>query len=493
MLRLLFLSLALCAACSLLSCGRQSVVPDAAPPAAGPQAGLAGALPALEALAYPTQPARHVSATTFELLDNAPLYMSSSGASYSPGQLDLNPFVAGEGYAWAIFPLYGFPGDKSIYPVSYALTASGACWVGYANYIVDHWQFTETLDANPVSYASGADLLSPAGVHYVALIASEEAVTATGLLLTASGDLQDAPVAVLNVLSQVVAGMPADFSALGSSPGGSAFESITFDWGDSSPDTVITDPTQEVQHTYTNTGNRTVKLTVSNVNTQSASTQQAVTVGNPMRELLLVYNADIPEDLDLANYYASPRTGRAVDPEYILGIHPTEEGRSGSDHLGELPGHDPRSDQSLPRLQIRRSRTGIKYILLCKGIPLKIYGENQFTFDNLIPGHTTSPLVSYSIVSPRSTATCACCTTTSIRSDACTTARPTWTLLAHRVLLERQRQLHAPIQYKVTWVDYSDIVAPYTIVQYTLKLPCWAIKRLFLRQRQADDRPFACG
>jgi uncharacterized protein (TIGR03790 family) len=374
--RLLCTFLALMAACTLVSCGRQSVVPGPPPPqAAGPQAELASALPGVNELAYPTQPARHISATSFELLDSAPINMSSSGVAYSPGQLQLNPFVASEGFAWAIFAVYGFPVDKSVYPLSYSLTASEACWVGYANYAHDHWQFTLTPDGDPVDYASGADLLSPAGVHYIAVIATEAPLTATSLVLTTSGDLADAPTAVLNVLSQTVAGMPADFSALGSSPGGAPFDTLTFDWGDSTEDTVITDPTQEVQHTFASMGNRMVKLTVANTNAQTAFVQQSVTIANPMRELLLVYNADIPEDLDLANYYASPRTGRAVDPAYILGIHPVAE--VNPEEITRQNYIDTIREPIKAFIDASTFKSSLKYILLCKGVPYKIPGGND--------------------------------------------------------------------------------------------------------------------
>lgn len=375
MLRVLYLAFALIAVCTVLSCGQHSAAPGPALPQAGAPAPLALALPAPHDLAYPAHPPRQVSATAYELLANPPLYASSSGATFGPGVLSLDPAVAGDGLAWAIYPLYGFPADKSIYPASYSLTASTGCWIGYANYVHDHWQFTETLDANPVVYTDGTELLSPALVHYLAVIACDEAITATSLLLNTSADLPDPPVAVLSVLSRTVLGVPAYFSALGSSPGAAPLDAITFNWGDGTPDTVITDPAQEVEHTYTSTGVFTVKLTVSNTNLQSGKMSEPVGIVEPMRELLLVYNADIPEDLDLANYYASSRTGRAIDPAYILGITPEVAG-------------DPETISREKYAETIREpikayldanptiKNNAKYILLCKGIPHKIPGTN---------------------------------------------------------------------------------------------------------------------
>jgi uncharacterized protein (TIGR03790 family) len=375
MTRLLLALLTVCAAVALLSCGNVSAPPTHPGGAeAGRDAGLAQSLPALESLPYPHAPLRRASDAAYELLDNPPVLQATGGVTYMPGQVSLDPAAAG-GLAWAVFALNGFPVDHATYPTAVEIVPSAPCWIGYSDYSRARWGFIEALGPNSSPYTDGTQLISPAGVHYVAVIAQAGQVTVMSLRVNTNASLPEAPVAVLNVLSQVVVGLPATFSATGSTPGTGTFQSITYDWGDGTGPDVVADPTQEVQHTYSATGIKTVLLTVLTDQSLSDTDQKDIDVGTPMRDLLLVYNADIPEDLDLANYYASPRTGRAVDPAYILGIHPmaaaNPEEIARSDYNSSI------RDPIKAFIDASTFKNTLKYIVLCKGIPHKIQGTSS--------------------------------------------------------------------------------------------------------------------
>jgi uncharacterized protein (TIGR03790 family) len=152
-------------------------------------------------------------------------------------------------------------------------------------------------------------------------------------------------------------------------------ESVTFHWGDGTPDDVALDPTQVVTHTYATAGAKSLRLTVRNDRLLSDAAQAQVLVAPAMRDLLLVYDADSPDDVDLAGYYASPVTGRAVDPAYVLGIHPTEAADPEQITRGnyELTIRDPIK----AFIDAGGFKDTLKYILLCKGIPHKIPGLDQ--------------------------------------------------------------------------------------------------------------------
>jgi uncharacterized protein (TIGR03790 family) len=428
---------------------------------------LAQGLPGVNSLPYPAA-VRRASATGYELLGEAPVKQSSAGVSSAPGLLMLDPAATAEGFAWAIFALNGFPTDHSIYPTGFNVTTDAGCWIAYSDYAKGHWDFYQATESGGQTYADGAQLISPAGAHYVAVIAvSPVACTVTSLQVSTSAELPEAPVAVLNAPPKMAQSIPADFSALGSTPGSGVFTSIVYHWGDGAADDTVTDPSQVVQHTFATTGPQTITLTVTTDQTLSDTDEKQVTAIPAMRELLLVYNDAIPEDLDLANYYASPVTGRAVDPEYILGIHPTAEADpeviTWANYLSTI--RDPIKAYLDANTNIKN---GIKYILLCKGVPYKIYGENQFNAGQINTEDASSPLISLSSFS-------------SVDSDLCllyndydrvgwmySGAKADYMGFSGSGFYLKGSSAFTPNTFKVSWVDYNDTTAPYTFLEYTL-------------------------
>lgn len=338
---------------------------------------MAQALPGLSSLPVPVVPARHVSSRRFELLDLPPVVQSTLGVAHAPGQVVLDPAATPDGLAWAVFALHGFPPDHAIHPTDFGVASDTGCWVAVSDFGAGEWRFSREAGGDH-PHEDGAQLISPAHVHYVALLAvapSPPTTTVTRLEVSTSADLPLAPVVVLNVPHKLVDGFPGAFSALGSTPGTGTIESVTFHWGDGTPDDVVPDPTQVVTHTYATAGAKSLRVTVRNDQLLLDTGETQVQVAPAMRDLLLVYNADVPADLDLAGYYASPVTGRAVDPAYVLGIHPA---------VAADPQQITRSnyeatirDPIKAFLDASTFKDTVKYILLCKGIPHKIPGADQ--------------------------------------------------------------------------------------------------------------------
>lgn len=108
-------------------------------------------------------------------------------------------------------------------------------------------------------------------------------------------------------------------------------------------------------------------------------TTTAVVPGGDFRELLIIYNSDIPEDLALANYYGSAETGRGIDPEYRLGLALGADGGQliSRENYGLLI-RDPLIAflDSHPEIE-----ANLKYLLLMKGVPHQIDG-----FEDLVAG-----------------------------------------------------------------------------------------------------------
>lgn len=104
-------------------------------------------------------------------------------------------------------------------------------------------------------------------------------------------------------------------------------------------------------------------------------TTTAVVPGGDFRELLIIYNSDIPADLELANYYGSAETGRGIDPEYRLGLALGADGAQliSRENYGQLI-RDPLIAflDSHPAIE-----SNIKYLLLMKGVPHQIDGEED--------------------------------------------------------------------------------------------------------------------
>lgn len=132
-----------------------------------------------------------------------------------------------------------------------------------------------------------------------------------------------APVAVLNVeagdhYETYAIAFDADGS---SSPDGAELVGFTYDWDDGTP-AEAAPPPGEATHTYAapHPGGVTVKLTVTDEYGAEGVAQAVVPVLALRRDVLVIYNSNSADDLEIANYYASPETGRAIHPSCVHGM-----------------------------------------------------------------------------------------------------------------------------------------------------------------------------
>ena len=427
-------------------------------------------LPELSTLPLPETTVRAASDVQYELLLTTPLATSDgNSAQYTSGQLTLDPTL-GDGLAWAIFGLSGFPTDGTIYPLLVKVERDNPVWFGFSDYERGAWQLERLAFGSQLGIEDGARLINSAGATYVAVLAyglpleltqltlsvnstlpgaptavlnipahivqgaeaqfhatgsdpgdglfeefiydfgdgsdpatataPEEIVTHTYeiagpviIVLTVRNDLNRTaydsdlvtieepapPTAVLNVPPQVVLGYEAEFSATGSSPGDGEFTEFVYDFDDGSPVVTVYDPDEVVSHEFTSVSQRNVSLTVhSDLSLQDTDTVP-VQVTEPFRELLIVYNSDIAESQDLAEYYASPNTGRAIDPNYMLGlaIGTNETNLIRANYRSLI------RDPLITFLDANPTiKNGINYIVLMKGVPFKITDEGRGAVDS---------------------------------------------------------------------------------------------------------------
>jgi len=208
------------------------------------------------------------------------------------------------------------------------------------------------------------------------------------LAITTDNDLPGSPVAVLNVPDLISEGIQVEFDAVGSNGGDGNITEIYWDFGDEGGN-VTYDPATVVYHTYLETGTYNVSIEVHNdlERVGFASEEVQVESYDYVQDLLIIYNSDMPEDLDLVNYYSSPTTGRGIDPDYRLGLPlGAEAGVEISITTFETDILPP-IKAFLDDVANAEIKANIKYLLLMKGVPYKIKGENEF--DIYLSTHST--------------------------------------------------------------------------------------------------------
>ena len=314
------------------------------------------------------------SATSLDLLASAPLLQADTGVTYNPGYLYLDSSV--ESPSWAIFRISGLGTDGSVYPVSVDINNSAVLWLGVSNYERGTWQFSKVGMASHYELTGGAHLVNQdSGNAYILVLASDTIPDVYSLSANLNTDPPGVPTAQVNLLGMAVTEWPASFDAQGSLPGGGGFTEFVYTFDGGSEQTT-TAPDAQVQHEFTTTGTHAVSLTVHNDLGNQHTVQLNVEVGEPNRDLLVVYNSDIPEDLDLADYYMSPKTGRGIDPQHKrglpLGAYSATILRADFEATIRAPLHQFIVD--IPAIGGK-----VKYLLLLKGIPHQIPGANELS------------------------------------------------------------------------------------------------------------------
>lgn len=318
-----------------------------------------------------------VTPTEYDLLLIDPILASPAGTIQGGDMLSLDPAANG-GTAWAIYALPGFPTDGSIVPTAVTVNKGlPEVWIALSNFAADSWDFKQYLFTGSKPLDNGAELLSETGMMYVAVIAAKSAVDVNSVTVTTSDELPGAPLAVINAPDRILEGFEATFDAVGSTSGDGDFTELvwTFDGGSQQS---TDDPATEVTHTFATAGPHTVGLTVKNdlARTSHADLPLTVEEVNWVTDLLIVYNSDMPEDLDLVEYYSSPFTGRSIDPSYRLGL---PLGESAAETISRDNYGAQIRDPIISFLDDPANseiKSNVKYLLLTKGVPYKIPGTN---------------------------------------------------------------------------------------------------------------------
>jgi uncharacterized protein (TIGR03790 family) len=365
----------------LAACGRDNTEPVQPKPHA------LGMLPSvweLPALSY-GQPLAHFSHSSSALSPNA---LSENAIAFNAlasnamvhnsvaGTAQLGP-AAGE-LAWGIFGVAGFPTDGSVSVSQVFIEQSKPCWVAFSDFGSGKWEVQPSPASGSLTPVS-SDLISAGGVFYIAILGFSGPDNLTGeslvssLKVETSAALPSAPTPSLTTISatgKLAAGVPSYFNASGSDPGtGASFANITYEWNDGSPSETSANPLDEVNHIWSTAGEHAVSLTVASDAGRSVTRNFTVTLTQPERSLLLVYNSDIPESVDLAAYYASSRNGRLIDPTYILGL---PMGTDADSDFDRATYNALIRDPIKAHLDASSYKASIKYILLCKGVPHRI-------------------------------------------------------------------------------------------------------------------------
>lgn len=316
----------------------------------------------------------------YNLLLVDPILASPAGTIQDGDVLSLDP-AANDGMAWAIYALPGFPIDGSIMPTAVAVDKTmPEVWVALSNYSSSGWEFKQFVFGGVTPLESGAELFSDTGVMHVAVIGAKTAVDVYSVKVTTSEELPGAPVAVINAPDRILEGFEATFGALGSTSGDGDFSELvwTFDGGSQQ---TTDDPATEVTHTFATAGLHTVGLTVKNDLARVGHTDLPVDVEaiNWVTDVLVVYNSDIPESEDLALYYASPLTGRAIPGENVLGLPmETNDTAISRPNYGDLI-REPIKSYLDANSDIKDS---ILYIVLMKGVPYQINTDSNSAVDS---------------------------------------------------------------------------------------------------------------
>ena len=161
------------------------------------------------------------------------------------------------------------------------------------------------------------------------------------------------------------------------SPDGAELVRFTWNWGDGN-DPEEAAPPGATAHTFDtpNPSGFTVTLTVEDEYGAEGTAQVVVPVLALRRDVLVVFNSNSADDEEIANYYASIETGRAIHADYVLGL-PLSTNEAISRDYYDNNIRDPVKDY----LNASGLKNTIHYIVTTKDVPLTILGENEGNFD----------------------------------------------------------------------------------------------------------------
>ena len=158
-----------------------------------------------------------------------------------------------------------------------------------------------------------------------------------------------------------------------------------WDFGDGSAPENTPDPV--AYHTaWPSAGLYTVTLTVVDGDGNlSLPYTKDVEVIQGRTDLLVVYNSnEAVADMsrEIADYYADPVTGRGIDPTYVVGFDWDDPAESNMEIVTRNYYDTVIKPDMESYIDAAGIKLSIKYIVLCKGVPLKIRNPNQASVDS---------------------------------------------------------------------------------------------------------------
>jgi|GEM_PF-495684 len=155
------------------------------------------------------------------------------------------------------------------------------------------------------------------------------------------------------------------------SPDGAELVRFTWDWGDGTEPEDMPPP-GAATHTFDtpNPTGFTVTLAVEDEYGAEGSAQAVVPVLALRRDVLVVYNINSADDLEIADYYASPETGRGIHPDYVYGMD-----LSTSQEIDRATYESTIRDPLRTHLEDSGQKDEIYYIVTCKHVPLRVSGD----------------------------------------------------------------------------------------------------------------------
>jgi len=158
------------------------------------------------------------------------------------------------------------------------------------------------------------------------------------------------------------------------SPDGAELVRFTWDWGDGSEPEEVPPP-GATAHTFDtpNPSGFTVTLTVEDEYGAEGTAQVVVPVLALRRDVLVVFNSNSADDEEIANYYASPETGRGIHQDYVYGMDLS---------MNEIINRDTYNTTVRDLLRTHLEDTGQKdeiyYIVTTKDVPIRVSGTGGY-------------------------------------------------------------------------------------------------------------------
>ncbi len=152
------------------------------------------------------------------------------------------------------------------------------------------------------------------------------------------------------------------------SPDGAELVHFTWDWDDGTePEDVP--PPGTTTHTFEtpNPTGFTVTLTIEDEYGAEGMAQVVVPVLALRRDVLVVYNLNSADDLEIADYYASPETGRGIHPDYVHGMDLSMNQEISRDDYNLTI-----RDTLIDHLDSTGQKDEVLYIVTTKDVPLQI-------------------------------------------------------------------------------------------------------------------------